>query len=373
MPFGEGEMSKTKNRKAAVAAVLGILGSAAAEGAQSRTSDWDLLREIVMIPGISSQEAKVMDWLQERLPKGVSAQRDAKNNVWFTTGKGRPHILFVAHADELGMTVESITPQGTVRLRGRGGFLPLACEARPFVIHTAQGPRDGVMLPRADYAARTPQPFQLDPYELDVGADSDAQAKALGIAPGDQVIFKKKIVDIAPGVLAARAVDDRAGCASLLAAALSIDWTSFKGKTVTCAWSVEEEIGLNGAQELAKTIQPDYVFAVDTFVSTDSPLENKRFGYARLGGGAVLRALDSSNLVPKPELLRVLDLAKSKGIPVQIANSRGGNDGSVFVAGGAVDIPLSWPGAHAHSFIEKITRADLEALTGLIRLIITDF
>jgi putative aminopeptidase FrvX len=352
--------------------ILAFVVAAGAAAAQT-PSDWDLLRTIVLIPGISSQEVKVMDWIQSQLPKGVKAERDSKNDVWFTVGEGKPHILFVAHADELGMTVETITSQGTVRLKGRAGFLPQACEARPFVIHAAKGPVEGIMLPRPDYDAKAAKPYSLDPYELYVGASTEEEAKALGVAVGDQVIFKKKIADLGPDIMATRAVDDRAGCASLLAAARAMDWSKVKGKTVTCAWSVEEEIGLYGATALARVIKPDYVFAIDTFVSTDSPIENKRFGYARLGHGAVLRALDSSNLVPKVELRKMIDLAAQKGIPVQVANSRGGNDGSVFVAGGAVDIPLSWPGAHAHSFIEKIQRQDLEALTALITAIITDF
>ena len=52
---------------------------------------------------------------------------------------------------------------------------------------------------------------------------------------------------------------------------------------------------------------------------------------------------------------------------------RGGNAGSVFIAGGAVDIPISWPGTYAHSFIEKIDSRDLAALTALIKAVIGDF
>ena len=284
--------------------LLAALAAVSVPLAAQTPSDWDLLRTIVMIPGISSQEVKVMDWIASMLPKGVKVERDAKNDVWFTAGSGRPHILFVAHADELGMTVDKFTPQGTVLLRGRGGFLPQACEARPFVIHTAKGPVDGIMLPRPDYDARSAQPFALEPYELYVGADSEAEARALGIAPGDQVIFKKKIVDLGPDVMATRAVDDRAGCASLLAAALETDWSKLKGRTVTCAWSVEEEIGLNGASAIAKVLKPDYVFAIDTFVSTDSPLENKRFGDAELGEGRRpprVRQLDADPQARDPE------------------------------------------------------------------------
>ena len=69
----------------------------------------------------------------------------------------------------------------------------------------------------------------------------------------------------------------------------------------------------------------------------------------------------------------MLKLAAAHSIPVQVANSRGGNDGSVFIAGGAVDIPISWPGTYAHSFIEKIDSRDLAALTALIKAVITDF
>jgi putative aminopeptidase FrvX len=173
--------------------------------------------------------------------------------------------------------------------------------------------------------------------------------------------------------MATRAVDDRAGCASLLAVALQFDWSKVRGRTVTFAWDVEEETGLNGAQVLARTIKPDYVFAIDTFVSSDTPLENKRFGDAVLGKGAVLRSIDTSNVTPKTQIMRVAKLAASRGILYQICNSRGGNDGSVFVADGAVDIPLSWPGVHAHSFIEKIDKGDLEALTRLISAIVEEW
>jgi putative aminopeptidase FrvX len=146
-----------------------------------------------------------------------------------------------------------------------------------------------------------------------------------------------------------------------------------KGRTVTFAWDVQEETGLLGAAELARTLKPDYVFAVDTFVSTDSPLESKRFGVLPVGGGAVLRAVDSSNVTPRTEILKALAIARKRGIPVQVGNSRGGNDGSVFLAGGAVDIPLSWPGSYAHSLIEKIDRRDLDALADLILAIIAEW
>ena len=410
------------------ALILNFAVSSPQSGSQPAppASGWDLLRKIVLIPGISSQEGKVADFIQATLPASLGVQRDAKSNVWFTVGQGKPHILFVAHVDELGHVVDKITPQGTVLLRARGGLLPQTCEARPFVIHTAKGPVAGIIQPKPDYylsratapsSARGPAaaaagsvpdqkppqtaaqpapkaapvqtntqaPVQIpakpqgqaqaaaEPIELYLGCSTEQEVRALGVVEGDQVIFKKRLVDLGPDAMSTRANDDRAGCAALLAAALRLDWSKIKTKTVTFAWDVEEEIGLNGAQLLAKILKPDYVFAIDTFVSTDSPLENKRFGYAVLGKGAVLRSIDTSNVTPKTEIRKVVKIAEARRIPIQIRNSRGGNDGSVFVAGGAADIPLSWAGSYAHSFIEKIVKGDLEALTDLIAALVEEW
>ena len=351
--------------------------SVSSAAAQSKA--WDILREIVLVPGVSGHEGPVSDFIQTRLPAGVKAGRDAMHNVWFTVGSGRPHILFVAHSDELGWTVDKVTPGGRVRVKPGGGILPQTVEARPVLIHTAKGTVPGIVSPRPGYDERPAQgeapsaPFTDESFDIYLGIGTEAEARALGVAEGDTVTAKKTFTDFAPGLMATRAVDDRAGCAALLDAALRLKPETVQGRTITFAWDVQEETGLVGAAELAKTLKPDYVFAIDTFVSTDSPLESKRFGFLPVGQGAVVRAIDSSNITPKPEILKVLAIAKNRGIPIQIGNSRGGNDGSVFLAGGAVDIPLSWPGSYAHSLIEKIDRRDLEALSDLILAIVADW
>ena len=102
-------------------------------------------------PGMSGQEAKAADFLQAALPASLKVQRDPKHNVWFTVGEGKPHIMFVAHMDELGYTVDKITPQGTAMLKPYTAFLPQVSEARAFVIHTAKGPVEGIIMPPADY------------------------------------------------------------------------------------------------------------------------------------------------------------------------------------------------------------------------------
>ncbi len=125
-------------------------------------------------------------------------------------------------------------------------------------------------------------------------------------------------------------------------------------RQVTFIWSTEEEVGLKGAAAAAERMakdgtSPDFVFAIDTFVSSDSPIESKRFADAEIGKGFVIRAVDNSNIAPREYVDRVVKLAQENKIPVQYGVTGGGNDGAVFVRYGAVDVPLSWPLRYSHS------------------------
>ena len=146
------------------------------------------------------------------------------------------------------------------------------------------------------------------------------------------------------------------------------------GRDVTFVWSAEEEMGLKGAAAFAEQAAkdgraPDFVFAIDTFVSSDSPLESKRFGDAELGEGFVVRAVDNSNIVPLEYVERVVKLAKENNIPVQYGVTGGGNDGAVFTRFGSVDVALGWPLRYSHSPAEVIDTKDLDALGKIVEVI----
>lgn len=353
---------------------LFLAGNLSGMGSDRNDKAWDLLRELVKIPGVSGYETQVADYIQSRLPEGVAAEKDEKDNVWFTVGEGYPHLVFVAHTDELGLVVTEITKQGTLKVEGRGGFFPHMYEGRPVVVHSAAGNTNGLVRPRSSYRSdHRYAALTIPEMEIYLGVSNATEVEKLGINKGDSITPDKRITDLTDDLMAVRAVDDRAGCAALLAAAGRIDWTKIKGKTITFAWDVEEEIGLFGARILAGKLAADYVFPIDTFVSSDAPLDNKRFACLPLGEGMVLRGIDSSSIAPRAALQQVIAIAKAHKIPFQLGNTKGGNDGSVFVPYGAADIPLSWPGVYSHSFIEKIHRKDLLALTDLITVLVIDF
>jgi putative aminopeptidase FrvX len=290
---------------------------------------------------------------------------DTKGNLWVTFGSGTEHVVFVAHMDEVGFHVVSIGADGRLLVQPRGGFYPSLWEAQAGLVHTAREAVPAVFEPRRDWytaTQRTP-PGQLTVF---IGATSRQAAEALGVQIGQTVTIPKRMVRLGRHRVLARSLDDRIGCTALLLALRRLDSNTIQ-RRLTFAWVVEEEIGLVGSRALAATL-PDVtrVYAVDTFVSSDAPLESQRFAFAPLGLGAVLRAMDSGTVVPRPVIDAVLALARSRGIPLQYGMTAGWNDGASFAANGVVNVPLSWPGRYSHSPVEVADLRDIEALVQLV-------
>jgi putative aminopeptidase FrvX len=216
---------------------------------------------------------------------------------------------------------------------------------------------------------------QRETFRMDVGAQSPEQVAELGIKPGDFVTIPKSYRKLLGTKASARALDDRVGCAALVAATWELgDNRPSARNDITFIWSTREELGLEGAAGAAKEMAaqgraPNYVFAIDTFVSSDSPLESKRFADAVLGRGFVVRALDNSNIVPRKLADKVISISRSNGIAAQYGVTGGGNDGATFLLYGTTDIALGWPLRYAHSPGEVIDVRDLDGLSKIITAI----
>jgi putative aminopeptidase FrvX len=270
--------------------------------------------------------------------------------------------------DETGFTVESIRDDGRLELNRR----QTAWEAQAALVHTVSGDVEAVFEPREDYffsEVRRP----LDPMTVYLGTSSKEETEALGIEVGTTTVtMPKELQRMGRHRVLARGLDDRVGCTALLLAAQRID-PDLLTKRITFAWSVEEEIGLNGAEALAKRLtDATMVFPVDTFVSSDSPLEWEGTAYCPLGQGAVIRVLESSNFSPRSAVTQLLELAKAGNIDVQLGMTLGGTDGQPFMANDTVDVPLSWPGRNSHSPVEVADLRDVESLVELIVRIATN-
>jgi len=325
-----------------------------------------LLASLVSRYGVSGSEGPVREEVLRSLPAWAKPETDAKGNVTVTVGRGGDPLLFVAHMDEVGFRVEQVLPDGRLRLQTRGGLIPSVWEAQAALVHGDRGAVSGVFEPREDWWTAT-KGLLAGPPTVYLGVSSAREAEALGIHAGGTVTMPKRMFRIGPHRVLARGFDDRVGSAALLLALRRIDPAKLHRRLIF-AWSVEEEVGLDGAQELARRLQGvAEVHAIDTFVSSDSPIESKRFAEARLGRGAVLRAMDNGYLAPRELIDRYLGIAKRAGVPVQVGFTGGATDGMPFLADGPAMLPFSWPGRYSHSPIEV---ADLRDVESLVRLIV---
>ncbi|MBL0169884.1 MAG: M20/M25/M40 family metallo-hydrolase [Gemmatimonadaceae bacterium] len=167
--------------------------------------------------------------------------------------------------------------------------------------------------------------------------------------------------------LTGRGSDDRTGSTALLHALKRIDPATLTHKVVF-VWSTREEGGLLGASAFGADHGRSLtrIYSIDTFVSSDTPLESPMFAFLPLGRGAVLRGLDDGAITPRAERERILRIANAQGIPVQVGTTHGGTDGSAIAPYGAPNIGLSWPGRYSHAPGEVLDLRDVDALIRLI-------
>ena len=329
--------------------------SAAAPG--TLPPELDLIQTLVETPGVSGAETDVRQTIRDLLPDWVRrrSSADEAGNLIVRLGEGEPRAVFIAHMDEIGFRVTRIRSDGTLAAVAVGGGEAALFAYHAVPVHGEKGSLPAIMTRHGT---------------IDIGATSVEQAEEMGVAAGSTATVPKRLRVLAGGRISGRSLDDRVGCGVLARVLRSLEKVDLQsqeaGRAVWFVFSIKEESGLVGASAVAKEIQPERVYAIDSFVSSDSPIEDRRIGFAELGKGFVIRAMDNSGISPIEAVRRIADLARAKKIPVQYGVTAGGNDGSRFVSRGAVNVPLSWPLRYAHTPAEVADGGDIEALYRIV-------
>ncbi len=322
------------------------------------------------LPGVPGHEFRVREAIIDALPAWARkvAVTDSSGNLIVGAGPERDSVAFIAHMDEVAFEVEGIDGDGSVRLGRRGGVVATAWEGQPALLHFDRDANGGVaeslrgaFVPR-DSARSKPVGAMTAWFGLD-----SAALVARGVRVGLGVTAYKRATRLAGTRVTGRGSDDRTGSTALLLALRRINPATLTHRVIF-VWSVREEVGLDGAgafgAEHGRGLRR--VYSVDTFVSSDTPLERPMFAFTPLGSGAVLRGLDDGSLVPPAERERVLRIARAQGIPIQVGTTHGSTDGTSVAPFGAPNVGLSWPGRYSHSPGEVL---DLRDVAALIRLI----
>lgn len=294
-----------------------------------------LFKTLTELQGAPGNEHLVRKFMKQEIAKYSDEMiQDNLGGVFGVKHGSGPKVMVAGHMDEVGFMVTQITKNGMIRFQTLGGWWSQVLLAQRVQIMTDNGPVIGVIgsiPPHNLTEEQRKRPMELKNMLIDIGADDKEDAKQIGIKPGQQIVpvtpftpmaNKKKIL--------AKAWDNRYGCGLAIELLKELQGETVPNQLFSGA-TVQEEVGLRGAQVAANMIQPDIFYALDASPANDMSGEDKAFGH--LGKGALLRIFDRSMITHRGMRDFVLDTAESNHIPYQYFISQGGTDaGRVHVS-----------------------------------------
>ncbi|WP_020063227.1 M42 family metallopeptidase [Bacillus sp. 123MFChir2] len=290
----------------------------------------ELFRTLTELQGASGFEHDVRRFMKQELSKYSDEIVQDRLGSIFGLKKGDengPRVLVAGHMDEVGFMVTQITKNGMVRFQTLGGWWSQVLLAQRVQIMTDNGPIIGVVgsvPPHLLSDEQRNRPMDIKNMLIDIGADSREEANEIGVKPGQQIVPICPFTPMKnPKKIMAKAWDNRYGCG--LAIELLKELKDEKlPNTLYSGATVQEEVGLRGAQTAANMIQPDIFYALDAGPANDASGDKTQFG--QIGKGAVLRLYDRSMVTHRGIREFILDTAETHNIPYQYFVSQGGTD-----------------------------------------------
>ncbi|HDX9590962.1 TPA: M42 family metallopeptidase [Bacillus pseudomycoides] len=290
----------------------------------------ELFRTLTELQGASGFEHDVRRFMKQELSKYSDEIVQDRLGSIFGLKKGDengPRVLVAGHMDEVGFMVTQITKNGMVRFQTLGGWWSQVLLAQRVQIMTDNGPIIGVVgsvPPHLLSDEQRNRPMDIKNMLIDIGADSSEEAHEIGVKPGQQIVPICPFTPMAnPKKIMAKSWDNRYGCG--LAIELLKELKDEKlPNTLYSGATVQEEVGLRGAQTAANMIQPDIFYALDAGPANDASGDKTQFG--QIGKGAVLRLYDRSMITHRGIREFILDTAETHNIPYQYFVSQGGTD-----------------------------------------------
>jgi len=280
-------------------------------------------------------------------------------------------VVIEAHADEISWFVHYITKDGFIYLRRNGGSDHQIAPSKRVNIHTDKGIVKAVFGWPAIHVrdAAKEEPPTLKNIFLDCGCSSDKEVGKLGIHVGCVVTYEDELMELNNTYYTGRALDNRIGGFMIAEVARLLkekkDKLPFGLYIVN---SVQEEVGLNGAQMIARRIKPDVAIVTDVCHCTQTPMMNKiASGDQACGKGPVLSYAPA---VQNNLLKLVIDAATKNKISFQrqAASRATGTDTDAFAysTDGIASALISLPLRYMHTTVESVHKQDLEDVIKLM-------
>ncbi|MGG0176800.1 M42 family metallopeptidase [Gottfriedia acidiceleris] len=300
-----------------------------------------LFKFLTELQGAPGFEHEVRHFMRKELEKYTNEIVQDRLGSIFGVKRGTedgPTVMVAGHMDEVGFMVTQITENGMLRFQPLGGWWNQVLLAQRVQVMTDQGPVIGVIgsipphLLSDELRAR---PMDMKNMLIDIGADNKEDALNIGIRPGQQIVPVCPFTPMAnEKKIMAKAWDNRYGCGLAIELLKEVQNETLPNILYSGA-TVQEEVGLRGAQTAANMIKPDIFYALDASPANDMSGSKSEFG--QLGKGVLLRILDRTMVTHKGIREFILDTAETNKIPYQYFVSQGGTDaGRVHVSNDGV-------------------------------------
>ena len=281
-------------------------------------------------------------------------------------------VVIEGHADEISWYVNYITDDGLIYVIRNGGSDHQIAPSKWVDIHTDNGIVKGVFGWPAIHTRKDKskeQKPELDTIFIDIGAKDKEEVEKMGVHVGCVITYPDKFQLLNNDKIVCRAIDNRAGGFMIAEVARLLKENGIKlpfGLYITN--SVQEEIGLRGAEMITQTIKPNVAIVTDVCHDTTTPMiEKKTEGLTKMGEGPVISYAPAvQNKLRK----KIIDAAIANNIPFQrLASSRStGTDTDAFAYsnGGVPSALISLPLRYMHTTVEMVHKNDVENVIRLI-------
>ena len=311
----------------------------------------ELLKNLTEAVGVSGDEKEVRLLLRDLSADHVDEWRvDSMGNLIARkkgSGESALRVMVDAHMDEVGLMITDIATDGTLKFTGVGGFDDRALLGKMVQV----GPKKytGVIGAKPTHllsSSERERVVKMDAMRIDIGAkNKDAAAKLVKV--GDRAAFVTPYEELGPTALG-KAFDNRAGCAALVEL-LRAEPYPFD---LYAAFTVQEEVGLRGAEVAAYGIDPDVALVLESTPAYDLPNDNDASPNVALGEGPSIYVMDRRAIQDPRLVAHLTQVASEYEIPFQIRQPGGGgtNTGAIQTSrSGTRAATLAIPGRYAHT------------------------
>lgn len=331
-----------------------------------------LLKEICEIAGAPGFEQRIRELvIREITPLVDEVSINNMGNVYaIKRGSSEKRVMIGAHMDEIGFIVNHIDDKGFVRFHPLGGFDPKTLTSQRVIIH---GKEDvmGVMGSKPIHVMSPEERTKgakITDYFIDLGMNKEEVEKIVTI--GDPITRYSELKELG-NCVNCKSIDNRVSVFILIETLRELKDQAVPFD-VYGVFTVQEEVGIRGANVSALDIQPDFGFGLDTTIAYDVPGAKPEEMVTKLGEGTAIKIMDSSTICDYRMVKYMKGLAEKHSIKWQPEIlPAGGTDTSGIQrmnAGGAISGAVSIPTRHIHQVIEMADKSDIRASIDLLKV-----